>query len=186
MTPTTTLRALAALTLTLATGCVVGGGQQSYEFHDLSGITIELGNGEVMVDGSHDACCATELTLDLGGVGSRTARGDVEVGDDGWLMVDARGLLGGGEIDARVPAGLPVEVLVERGEAQIELDAPADVYACVAAGEVYIEVPEGAYDLDLGGGAGQVSTEGVVHDPDAPHRIGACVGAGEVSVVGDW
>jgi len=172
--------------LLLATGCVVGGGEQTYRYDGLTGITIELGSGEVEVLGQPDGCCETEVNLDLGGVGQKAARGDLEVGPDGWLTVDAKGLLGGGDILAFVPAGLPVEVLVDRGDVLVALERPADVHACAAAGEVTIEVPEGAYDLDLRGGAGEVSTEGVVHDPSAVHTIVGCVGAGELSVVGTW
>jgi len=173
-------------TASLAAGCVVGGGEQTHNYRDLAGVSIHLGNGEVEVVSDRDRCCETELHLDLGGVGARTARGDVSVDRDGWLTVDARGLLGGGDIEVRLPPGVPVEVLVERGDALVQLDAPADVYGCVAAGSVTIEVPEGGYRLDLAGGAGAVSVDGVWHDPDAVHTIGACVGAGDVEVVGSW
>jgi hypothetical protein len=172
------------LTVVMATGCVVGGGEQTYHFDDLAGVRIELGSGDVEVFGEEDRH-GSEITLDIGGVGKKNARGELLVGDDGWLTVDANGgFMGGGDIEAWLPAGMPVEVFVERGDATVFLERPADVVACVAAGSVTIEVPMGAYRLDLNGGAGAVSTQDVWGDDEAVHSIEACVGAGDVDVIG--
>jgi hypothetical protein len=169
----------------IVSGCVVGGGEQTHRFEDLEGIFIELGSGDVEVWGTEDRGATTEVQLDLGGVGRDTARGTLTVRDDGWLHVDARGgPLGGGHIEARVPAGLPVEVLVERGDIDIVQELPADLYGCAAAGSVHMEVPAGGYQLELDGGAGAIDTRGVWHDPDADHTLHGCFGAGDVDIVG--
>lgn len=168
----------------LLPACVVGGGERTVVEHGVAGLRIELGNGEVEVQAMDGVGDRTEVALDLGGVGARTARGETWVDTDGWLVVDARGLLGGGEVHATVPATLPVEVFVDRGEATVLRDRAGDVVACVAAGEVTVEVPSGAYRLDLDGGAGEVSAVGVWDDPSAATTLSLCVGAGEVAVVG--
>jgi len=176
---------LACAVVALAPACVIGGGEQTHRFEDLEGIFIELGSGDVDVWGEEGRERTTEVQLDLGGIGRDTARGTLTVGADGWLHVDARGgPFGGGDIEARVPAGLPVEVIVARGDIDIVADRGADLYACAAAGSVYLEVPGGGYQLDLDGGAGAIDTHGVWHDAGAEHTIHGCFGAGDVEVVG--
>ncbi len=171
--------------LAFAPGCVVGGGTQVHRYDDLEGIAIELGSGDVAVWGEADRASETEVLLDLGGIGQDTARGTLTLQPNGWLHVDARGgPLGGGDIEAWVPAGLPVEVLVERGDVDVVQERPADVNACAAAGSVHIEVPAGGYRLDLDGGAGSIESSGVWDEPGAKHVITACFGAGDVEVVG--
>jgi hypothetical protein len=168
----------------LATGCVVGGGERTVHYEGLAGLRVELGNGDVHVVGDGSQGDRTEVQLDLGGVGRRAARGEEWIDDDGWLNIDARGVLGGGDIEATVPAGLAVEVWVERGDATVEQPVRADVSGCVAAGALHVEVPQGGYRLSLDGGAGAVFAEGVWHDAGADRSLDLCVGAGELSVEG--
>ena len=74
---------------------------------------------------------------------------------------------------------------IERGEinpgVDIELLAPADIDACVGAGELSIGMPEGSYDLQVQAGAGEVDLR-LVNDPSAEHSIRACAGAGEIEL----
>jgi len=173
------------LLLSLAPACVVGGGEQTHRYDDLEGVFVELGSGDVEIWGEEGRASTTEVHLDLGGIGQDTARGTLTVGADGWLHVDARGgIFGGGDIEVIVPAGLPVEAIVERGDVDVVQDRPADVSACAAAGSVTIEVPAGGYQLDLDGGAGSIDARGVWHDPDAEHTLQGCFGAGDVRIVG--
>ena len=76
---------------------------------------------------------------------------------------------------------MPISAIIDRGELDIELDAPADIDACVAAGEVSIGVPAGAYDIDVAAGVGKIAIE-LVDDDDAEHFIRACTGAGEIDL----
>ncbi len=158
-------------------GCVVGGGEGSWVFDGATGLRIELASGEVSVTPSEDG--ALRLAFDGGGIG-QAAR--PEVGQEGGeVELLASDGLGGGEVDARVPPGIPIEVLLDSGEIAVELVAPADVFLCVATGSVDLVVPAGAYRLDLDVGVGSVAEE-IVHDPDAEHAIALCAGAGDVTV----
>lgn len=157
--------------------CVVGGGERSWQFGDAGAISIELDGGEVLVTNSADR--TTWVEFDGGGIGE-VANPDVWQDGD-CVFVDADGGLGGGELFAEVPEGTSIEARLDRGELTVVLDAPADVDVCVGAGEVTIEVPPGAYALDVDVGAGEVSTD-ITNDPGAVHTIRACAGAGEVTV----
>ncbi len=171
--------------LTLTTGCVVGGGEQALRFDDLQGLRIELGSGDITVVSERGRAARTDVFLDLGGIGEKNARGEITEGADGWVTVDARGsILGGGDIEAWVPSGLPVELLLERGDVTVDLDGRSDVAACVAAGDLDVFTPSGGYLLQLEAGAGAVSTEEVWHDPAAATTLDLCVGAGDLAVVG--
>jgi hypothetical protein len=161
----------------LLSACVVGGGERSWLFEDATALSVALGSGEVTVVSSPDA--AAVVAWDGGGVG-QAANPDVWQ-DGGCVFVDAKGGLGGGELEVEVPAGASVTAHLSRGEITITLDAPADIDACVGAGEITIEVPPGAYALDLQMGAGEISSD-ITHDAGAEHVIRACAGAGEVTV----
>ena len=103
--------------------------------------------------------------------------------EDGVLTVDAMaGLMSGADITIAVPEGLPVRGRVERGDLCVEMEEPSHIDACVAAGSVYIGVPEGEYRLALDVGAGDVSVDGVVHSDTASRVIHGCVAAGDLSV----
>lgn len=178
------MRAMAWVTVALASACVVGGGERTVVQDDVAGLRIELGNGEIDLVDLATAGRTTTVHLELGGIGPRAARGETYVDADGWLVIDAGGALGGGEIEATVPPGLPVELFVDRGEVTVQRRVVGDVLACVGAGELTVEVPEGPYRLDLDGGAGSVVSVGVWDAPDAEAALSLCVGAGDLSVVG--
>lgn len=163
----------------LGGGCVVGGGERSFTAPDVEVVRLRLSGGEIAVQGTDRTDVYVEW--DGGGFG-RNAQPDIYE-QEGELMVDAAGgLLGGGDIWVEVPAGVHIDATVERGEVDIHLLERASVDACVAAGEVTVGVPRGAYRLELAGGVGELSSSGIIDDPDAPYRISVCVGAGEATV----
>jgi hypothetical protein len=159
-------------------GCWVGGGEGDWTFDGASSLEIDLGSGDVIVGSSGDE--ATWVGWDGGGVG-KAARPDVFQDASGAVIVDARTLLGGGDIEALVPSALPIDVLVDRGSASIELADPANVTVCVGAGDVSIGIPPGNYRLDLDLGAGSISSD-IVHSDGAPYSIDVCAGAGSIDV----
>ena len=171
-------RVLAALPL-LGVGCVVGGGETYWEFEAPTAVSVMLASGEIDVRSVDDE--VARIWWEGGGFGDN-ARPEVKRSDSGVVFVDADGgLLGGGEVRVGLPAGVGIEAILDRGEVDVGLQAPSDVAACVAAGEVSIGVPAGGYRLDLGVGAGSLTTE-IYDDPGAPFEIAACVGAGEVDL----
>jgi hypothetical protein len=156
-----------------------GGGDQSWTFDDVSAVDLEVSSGEITVVPSLDG--RAHVSWSGGGVGDN-ARPDVILLDNGTLIVDAAGgILGGGELEVEVPEGASVRAHAQRGEVDIALSMPADVDACVGAGEVTIAVPAGGYYIDASLGAGKLSGE-LVHDPDARHTLSVCAGAGEISL----
>jgi hypothetical protein len=159
-------------------GCVVGGGEGFGTFDGATAVDVELTSGEITIRTAHDDTLF--VAYEGGGIGG-PARPDVFQDDDGTVFVDARGGLGGGELEIDVPAGLPITAILERGELSIELDAPSDIDACVAAGEVSIGLPAGAYAIDVAAGAGSISVD-LVDDDDAEHFVRACTGAGEIDL----
>jgi hypothetical protein len=161
-----------------AAGCVVGGSEGVHEFASATSLSMELGNGEALIVSSPDS--ALRVRYDGGGIG-RAARPEIVRDDDGAVWVDGGGPLGGGDLEIEVPAGIPVRAEVDRGELTIELSSPADLHACVGAGELSIGVPAGSYDLQIQAGAGEVEL-GLVNDPSAEYSIFACAGAGEIEL----
>lgn len=159
-------------------GCVVGGGENTWAFSDPASITASVSSGEIAVSSSEDS--GARISWEGGGFGEN-AWPDVE-DLDGDVVVDADGgLLGGGELDIQAPAGTPLILAVERGSVTVTLDHPASIDVCVGAGEVSLFLPEGSYDIDSRVGAGEISS-GIVDEPGAEHRITACVGAGEIFI----
>jgi hypothetical protein len=161
-----------------AMGCVVGGTEGVHEFGSASALTVELGNGEVLIVSSPDE--SLRVHYDGGGIG-RAARPEIEQDSSGAVWVDGGGPLGGGELEIEVPAGIPVTAEVDSGEITIELSSPANIDACVGAGELSIGVPAGSYNLQVQAGAGEVDL-GLVNDPSAEYSIRACAGAGEIEL----
>ena len=164
--------------LVFAPGCIVGGGDGTWTFTDATELWVSIASGNVDVTPSGDT--NTIVTYDGGGVG-RAARPDVSEDDAGRVTVDGHGQLGGGDITAQVSDGVAITAQVDRGDIDIELQAPADVDACVAAGSVSIGLPAGSYAFDLDMGVGAIGVE-FVDDPSADHTVHVCVGAGSVDL----
>lgn len=159
-------------------GCVVGGGDRSWVFDGATALHVELASGSIVVTPSMDD--RLRLAFDGGGVG-QPARPVVDQLDDGTVTLLASDGIGGGDVDARVPAGIPIEAELDQGDISVTLEAPADVFLCVAAGSVDLVVPPGDYRLDLDVGAGSISA-GVVESEGADHLLSVCAGAGDVTV----
>ena len=160
-------------------GCAVGGGERDWSA-DVDRLELRLGSGEITVD-TAPGITETLVHWEGGGLGDSGFPQAEEV--DGVLRIDAKGsFIGGGEITVVLPEGVDVAVWLDRGEIDIALQAPANVLGCLAAGEVSIGVPGGAYRLDVPMAVGEVSVEGITHDGNAPYAISACVAAGELNV----
>jgi hypothetical protein len=163
-----------------AGGCLVGGGEVTETFTGATALSIELASGSVTVDSSGDDTLT--VSWDGGGVGKAAASPTIAQDGDGVVTVEARGQLGGGDIGAKVPAGVPVAVLLDRGDVTVRLSAPADLDLCVGAGSVSVQVPDDVdYDLDLAVGAGSV-TLGIPDVDGADFVISVCEGAGSIEV----
>jgi hypothetical protein len=169
--------------LVLLPACVVGGGEQDWEIDGVEAATVRLSNGEVQLR-SEEGRSTAFVYYSGGGIGPNAVHPEVRVAN-GMLMVDAAaGLFSGGELEVVVPAGVPIDAHVERGELSIDLAAPSHLRGLVGAGELSIAMPAGSYVLDLSADMGEVQVQGVVHDEHADHAIQACVGAGELTVTG--
>lgn len=164
------------------TGCMVGGGTQEWNLEGVQRLEVLHGAGDLHIQSTLDAAEGTWVFWDGGGIGNDNVRPEVWV-EDGIGYVDANGgPLGGGDLDIHTPLGVDLVVKLERGDAALWLQAPANIDACVAAGALSIGVPAGVYDLELDGAAGALNSTGLQHDPDAEHGIRACVAAGELEV----
>lgn len=170
----------AALPLIALSACTIGGGEREWHFEDVKGVWIEVGSGDVNLCAVDDRE-TVDVRWDGGGIG-KPADPDIALEADGWLVFDAGGILGGGELEVMVPQGLPFEIYVERGDIDVGLRTGTDLIACVAAGSVDIHVPEGSYDIELQGAVGSWETSGVTNDPDSPHAIRACAATGEINI----
>lgn len=168
----------AALLAMVTTGCVIRGTDRDWTFDDATSLHLELGSGDVDVVNSVDG--TTHVAYDGGGVG-KSGRPNVNQRDDGSVVADARNVLGGGDFTAEMAEGIPLTVIVDRGDVTIELDVASDVDACVGAGDVSIGVPPGTYDLQLDAGVGTIDLA-IVDEPGAAHVIHACAGAGSLDI----
>lgn len=166
----------------MVVACVVGGGEQSFTVVEtVDAVHVELESGEVDV-----------VSVEREGVlvdweGGGISDDELFTADviDGVLVISSTcSVACGGELYVEVPSGTDLCVRVGAGEARIALDADADVCVETGAGELSIEVPAGAWDIDLDIGAGEVSLFDVVDDGAAERSIQARLGAGELSVFG--
>ena len=174
---------LSSVVLGLLSGCVVnvGGGEPSWSFEQPRELVVTLGSGDIQVRSTPST--EMQVRYDGGGLGD-SANPDVWQDRDGTVIVDAdEGIFGGGSVEVELPAGVDVDLVVDRGAIEVQLDAPTNIYACVGAGSVSIGVPPGPYELDVAVGAGAISSE-VYHQRGAPYRIEVCTGAGDVQIFG--
>lgn len=107
----------------------------------------------------------------------------------GDLWVDG---LTGGRLDAMVGAGdLTLEglavprlgVAVGAGDGSVSLDEVGCVHVQLGAGAASIDLPAGAYDVDVSVGSGALDVgRGIVRDPDADQCVSGHVQAGHLDL----
>lgn len=135
-------------------------------------LEVDLGTGDVAVadlSGAVDLDVGTgDLSLDrlAGALGLHTGTGSIE--GHGLLAADAWVDVGTGDVS-----------LTWDGAASL-----AAVTIDVGTGSVDLRVPEGAYDLRLSAGVGDVSVAELQDREDASGRIDVDVGTGDVDVRG--
>lgn len=108
--------------------------------------------------------------------------GDVSVrGMAGQLRIDVQT----GEIRGERLSSREVELSSKTGDVHVALSRrPTLLAAVVSVGDVDLDVPAGAYFLQLDAGTGKVRVDGVSHDPEAEGYIVAVTGAGSIRVDG--
>lgn len=130
----------------------------------------------------------------------RLCGGDVSLGVPAGLPV--RAWLAHGDLSLEGLSG-PVSAEVRAGAIEVdELACDADLLAHAGSiegswserplgiraeahvGAVELELPTGAYDLDVRATLGVVRLDAIVHDPSADAAVRAVAGAGEVALVG--
>jgi len=114
---------------------------------------------------------------------------DVELGAGDlsvWeLHGDVRAQLGSGDLTAELLRSDEVWLATGAGAVDAHFEEPpVDVHASVGAGDVWLTVPPGAYDLDVDAGAGVVIMDGIAEDSSSGRSITAQAGAGSVTVEG--
>jgi len=114
---------------------------------------------------------------------------DVELGAGDlsvWeLHGDVRAQLGSGDLTAELLHSEVVWLATGAGAVDAHFEEPPfDLHASVGAGDVWLTVPPGAYDLDVDAGAGVVITDGIATDASSDRHITAQAGAGAVTVEG--
>lgn len=171
----------AGLAGAVAVACIVevGGGEREWSFDAPPAVQAEVANGDLRVTTSPDATLFARW--DGGGLGDN-ARPDVVELFDGTIVIDADGgVAGGGTLDIEAPAGTDLELVVDRGAIDVQIDAPSNIFACAGAGRVALSVPPGPYRLELSAAIGVIDSE-IRDEPGAPYTIEVCVGAGEVEL----
>lgn len=163
----------------LLLGCVMGGGTRAWSFEDASLVSAFVENGEISVQSSEED--VTVVHWDGGGVGE-SAWPRVHV-SDGHVVVDADGgLLGGGDLSISVPKGVDLDLVLDRGSIEVDLDAATSVSSCLGAGDTSIHLPAGRYAMDIVVAAGSIVSEELIDDPNSTFAIHACVGAGSLEI----
>ncbi len=191
----------------LLTSCVV-------EIHDASleipvrdpfdRVVVDLPAGDVTLTG--EGTGDVTVTADLTWVGADCPTVEARVRDDtlfveggcqepalGWCTVD---------VQAALPAGLPVEVrtgsgdvvltnlspsIMETGSGDLVVEMRAhfeEIEGITGSGDVDLTVPAGTYRLDLDTGAGDVDIRRVSDDPQASSEIRVRTGCGDITVTG--
>jgi len=183
---------LVSLSIGVLSACVIGGGggfgdddvggsDDDWEFdQQLDAVFVQIANGTVTVVNTEDAAW---VEWDGGGFGD-AASPDVYV-EDGILHVDADGgQTGGGDLTVGLPPGVGIGAWIDYGEIDVILDQRSDIVACAVAGDVRVEVPAGAWDIDLDTPIGDTSVSGIDDDPQADWHIRSRITAGSLEITG--
>lgn len=168
---------------------VPSGSDRTHLDLDFGGVTVsdvgpERTGDTLWVDLYCDGVCGGDAVLEVPddiAVDVRVHRGD--------LWVDG---LTGGRLDAMVGAGdLSVEglqvprvaVSVGAGDGSVSLDSVGCVTVQLGAGDASLELPAGAYDLDVSVDTGALDVgRGIVRDPQADRCVDGHVQAGHLSL----
>lgn len=135
-------------------------------------LDIELGTGDVEVSDRSGS-----VDVDLG-------TGDIELERVGGALVLS---VGTGDIEGEELAGPAASAELGTGDISLDFEpqAPLETVAIeIGTGSVELQVPDGAYDLDLQTGTGEVSTDDLRHEAGADRRIAVSVGTGTIDVRG--
>jgi hypothetical protein len=132
-----------------------------------------------------------EVFTEVGDVSVRDMAGDVFI-DTGGGVVELTGL--SGRVDATTDSGdilgealstLELEVLAASGDVEVQmLDERVDLEANTGSGNIQIEVPAGAYELNLYAVSGEVELSNVEEASAAAGSLTAVTQRGDVRVTG--
>ncbi len=105
---------------------------------------------------------------------------------EAWdLSGNLRAEVGSGDLWAEGLSGDVVWLATGAGAVEAGfVERPTDARLAVGAGDAWLAVPEGSYDLDIDAGAGAVSTWNVSHDSSSDSHLTIQGGAGAVHVEG--
>lgn len=148
---------------------------------------VETGAGELRL-GRMDSDLVVHT--DAGGVEvlQQTGRMELETGAGEIRVTDTRGDLfaftNAGGIEVTDHEGDFVDLATDGGSIDGEGITAGEVHATSDAGSVYLDVPGGAWRLDLDTGAGAIRLDGVTHDNQASRTLRARTGAGDLEVHG--
>ncbi len=114
---------------------------------------------------------------------------DIELGAGDLSVWELHGpvqaQLGSGDLTAEMLHSEVVWLATGAGAVDAHFEEPpVDLHATVGAGDVWITVPPGAYDLDVEAGAGVIILDGIAADATSGRHITAQAGAGAVTVEG--
>lgn len=166
----------------LLSACFIGGGDRVWTVPaEQSAVQLFVDNGSLSVLPGVEG----EVRIEWSGGGISTRPPPRPMIDGDSLVFDARcGEACGGDVIAWVPPGVDIQAQVSKGSLELLHDAPGDLDVCVATGDLSLEVPGGAWNLDLRVGVGSLRVLGLDHDPQAARSLRACVAAGDLEAVG--
>jgi hypothetical protein len=165
------------------------GSEASVEY-DLGGVTVEpvgasVVDGVLIVDLVCEGVCGGDVWVEApegAWVKVELHRGDVAL-DALSGAVFAK--VGAGDLEAMDLESADIALALGAGDVWVDTSVSgADVWVDVGAGDLDVTVPEGRYLLDVDVGAGDLSMEGVINDPEGPGRIHAHTGAGSLWLEG--
>jgi hypothetical protein len=127
--------------------------------------------------------CGGELTVEAPpdvALSIMLGAGDITV-DKMSGSVDA--LLAAGSAEIREHGAAPVELELDLGDVKVDFVQPSPfVKIEVDQGDVELELPAGSYNFELHVGVGEMSREGVTHDPNSPNFVQVSVETGSIEI----